>query len=109
MCAVRALCPVPSGFSSGLAPAGRWGRPRRQLRADCFTPPEGASWGRTVAISPQRSPCCGFHSPPLHPPPPYPPGPLLSGTHDASRNASGLNLALENYTGEPTAPGDKPS
>jgi MFS family permease len=36
-------------------------------------------------------------------------GPLLSGTHDASRNASGLNLALENYTGEPTAPGDKPS
>jgi hypothetical protein len=57
----------------------------------------------------RESPGCGFHRPSPHSPPPYPPGPLLSGTHDASRNASGLNLALENYTGEPTAPGDKPS
>ena len=39
-------------------------------------------------------------------------GPLLS-VHDASRNASGLNLALEHYAAEPEsepdAPGDTPT
>ena len=96
MCSARALWPVPSGFSGRLAPAGRWGRPS--------TPIAGATGGYLPSEKPLAA---AFTAP--HSTPPYPPGPLLSGTHDASRNASGLNLALENYTGEPTAPGDKPS
>ena len=84
--------------------------PRRQLRVDCFTPPEGAAGAYLPSEKPHgRNPLLRLPQPPSYSPPPYPPGPLLSGTHDASRNASGLNLALENYTGEPTAPGDKPS
>ena len=93
-------------------------RSRGQVTAP-FRPRAPPREGRAVAVSPQRNllrrlpqpppppPPHPTH-PPTHPSPPCPPGPLLSGTHDESRNASGLNLALENYTGEPTAPGDKP-
>ena len=103
-CAPRALCPVPLGFSGGLAPRAGGGAP----------PPEGAAAGGTrggglSSEKPLATACKAPHPDPhLTLLPPYPSGPLLSSTHDESRNASGLNLALENYTGEPTAPGDKP-
>ena len=67
-CAPHALCPVPLGFSGGLAPAGRWrrssARGRRRGR--------DARWRSLL----RETSCDGFHSPPpptpTSPPPTHP-------------------------------------
>ena len=67
-CAPRALCPVPLGFSGGLARAGSPRAPPRE--------------GRAVAVSPQRNLLRRLAQPPHpHPyltPPTHPPIPTVS-------------------------------
>ena len=100
--------PMRAARSAPCRSASRRPRARGQVAA-LLRPRAPPREGRAVAVSPQRNLLRRLptHPPPTRPPP-YPSGPLLSSTHNESRNASGLNLALENYTGEPTAPGDKP-
>ena len=59
--APRALCPVPLGFSGGLAPAGRWRRPSARGRRRG----RDARWRSLL----RETSCDGF------PPTPHPPDP----------------------------------
>ena len=56
MCAVRALCPVPSGFSSGLAPAGRWGRPSTPIAGRLLHAARGRLLGTDSGYLPSEKP-----------------------------------------------------